>query len=136
MPATNPETFCLSCKDPSYIFVFGSNERGVHGRGAAAHAKQVHKAKSGIGYGLQGSSFGIPTKDSKIKTLPLSKIKKYVEDFIKFADEHSELKFFITKCGTGLAGYSDEDIAPMFKDAPKNCVLAESWKEIISKLKG
>lgn len=136
MPNINSEIFCLSCKEPKYIFVFGSNEAGKHGRGAAAHAKQVHKAKSGVGYGLQGNSFGIPTKDSKIKTLPLSKIRKYVENFIEFTTNNPELKFFITRVGTGLAGYVDADIAPMFKNVPENCILAESWQEIISKLKG
>lgn len=134
MPTTDVKIFCLSCKDPRYVFVFGANERGAHGRGAAAHAKQYHKAKNGVGYGLQGNSFGIPTKDSKIKTLPLSKIGKYVADFIRFAEENKEMEFFVTAIGTGLAGYSHEQIAPMFKDAPYNCVLPERWKEIISKL--
>ena len=136
MSTNNNKIFCLSCKDAEYVFVFGSNTVGRHGRGAAAHAKQCHKAKNGIGYGLQGGSFGIPTKDSKIKTLSLSKIKRNVEDFIKFAEEHTKLKFFVTKIGTGLAGYTDEDIAPMFKDAPENCVLAESWQVIIQRMKG
>ena len=133
---TDSSRFCLSCADSKHVFVFGSNERGVHRRGAAAHAKQVHQAKTGVGYGFQGNSFGIPTKDSKIKTLPLSKIKKYVNQFIQFAKDNPNMLFFVTQIGTGLAGYSHADIAPMFADAPENCILSEKWKEIINSSKG
>ena len=32
-----------------------------------------------------------------------------------------------TRVGCGRAGYKDEQIAPMFKDAPANCVLPKEW---------
>jgi hypothetical protein len=67
------------------IFVFGSNLAGRHGKGAALTAYKTYGAIYGQGIGLQGDSYAIPTKDEKINTLPLSKIKKYVEQFIKFA---------------------------------------------------
>ena len=64
------------------VFVFGSNLAGRHGKGAALHARQQHGAIYGQGVGLQGSSYAIPTKDSLLRTLPLSEINKYVYDFL------------------------------------------------------
>ena len=111
------------------IFVFGSNLAGVHRRGAAKDALDLHGAIYGQGVGLQGRSYAIPTKDGRIRTLPLDRIKIYVDRFIRFAIEHKELTFNVTRIGCGLAGYSDRDIAPMFKDAPLNCILPFGWRE-------
>ena len=98
------------------IFVFGSNLAGRHGAGAAFFARQNHGAIYGQGIGLQGNSYAIPTKDLRIKTLPLSAIKKHVDTFIQYAKEHPELMFNVTRVGCGLAGYKDIDIAPMFAE--------------------
>ncbi len=104
------------------IFVFGSNLAGRHGKGAALEAIKNHGAIYGNGIGLQGNSYAIPTKDKNIKTLPLDKIKMYVDDFIKFAEKNNHLTFRLTAIGTGLAGYTPNDMAPMFKDAPSNII--------------
>lgn len=105
------------------IFVFGSNLAGRHGKGAALDAKLYHGAKQGQGVGRQGNSYGIPTKDARLKALPLSEIKGYARDFLRYAAEHPELQFQLTAVGTGFAGYEPGDIAPMFKDAPPNVTL-------------
>ena len=110
------------------IFVFGSNLAGIHGAGAALYARKHHGAILGQGIGLQGDSYAIPTKDKKIKTLPLEQIKPYVDEFILFAKSHPELTFQVTRIGCGLAGYTDKDISPMFKDAPANCNLPDGWR--------
>lgn len=110
------------------IFVFGSNLAGRHGKGAALTAYKSYGAIYGQGIGLQGDSYAIPTKDEKINTLPLSKIKKYVEQFIKFAKLNPDLRFKVTAIGTGLAGYDEADIAPMFINAPDNCILPVGWR--------
>jgi hypothetical protein len=128
MPNINSEIFCLSCQDPTYILVVGSNLRGAHGRGAALHAKKYHGAKAGVGEGLSGMTYLLPTKDEKIKTLSLIRIMKHVRTFIEFAELHEELKFALTAVGTGLAGYSAKDIAPFFKNTPKNVVVPESFR--------
>ena len=109
------------------IFVFGSNLRGVHGAGAAAYALKHHGAMWGVGEGIQGQSYGIPTKDITIRTLPLSSIKEYVQDFIAYAEAYPELDFKVTRIGCGLAGYTDEQIAPMFQHAPSNCYFDHKW---------
>ena len=109
------------------IFTFGSNEKGVHGAGAAKFAVQHHGAKMGIAVGLQGTSYAIPTKDGMLNTLPLAQIKVYVEGFMKFAAQNTGLVFNVTRIGCGLAGYKDQDIAPMFTYAPSNCCFPTEW---------
>jgi hypothetical protein len=105
------------------IFVFGSNLAGRHGKGAALEAITRHGAIYGQGEGLQGNSYAIPTKDSQLQPLALWRIKEYVSNFKRFAKLNPQLEFMVTKIGCGLAGYSPEDIAPMFDNAPTNCKL-------------
>lgn len=113
------------------IFVFGSNLAGRHGAGAAKFAMKHHGAIYGQGIGMQGNSYGIPTKDYDIKTLPLSEIKKYVDQFIQFARDNPKLEFEVTRVGCGLAGYTDDQIAPMFVGFPDNVFISEEWSYYI-----
>lgn len=113
------------------IFVFGSNLAGRHGRGSARHALDFHGAQYGVGIGHHGNSYAIPTKDARIRTLPLSSIAGYVSDFLAYARQHPDLAFNVTKIGCGLAGYVETDIAPLFKNAPDNCHLPEGWREYL-----
>jgi hypothetical protein len=110
------------------IFVFGSNLAGRHGKGAALAAYREHGAVYGQGIGLQGNSYAIPTKDENLNTLPLHKIQRYVDNFVKFAVLNAEMKFEVTRVGCGLAGYEDDDIAPMFHNVPDNCILPVGWR--------
>lgn len=113
----------------SEIFVFGSNLAGRHGKGAAFIAKLQYGAIQGQGEGRQGNSYGIPTKNEALQVLDLRVIKKKVDDFIKYASTHPELVFKVTPIGTGLAGYSHDDIAPMFAHVPGNCIMPRKWLE-------
>lgn len=117
--------------DAARIFVFGSNLAGRHGKGAALYARQHHGAIYGWGRGRQGNSYGIPTKDEKLKTLPLGTIDREVATFLAYARQHPELDFEVTAIGTGLAGYTHEQIAPMFREAPANCVLPMAWRKLV-----
>lgn len=105
------------------IFVFGSNLGGRHGKGAALYALHHHGAVYGQGIGLQGSSYAIPTKDAGLHPLPLDEIKAHVEKFLAFAKASPMMRFQVTAVGCGLAGYTPDQIAPMFKGAPSNCDL-------------
>ena len=116
---------------PKMILVFGSNEAGIHGAGAAKIAYQKHGARWGKSYGHHGDSFAIPTKDENIETLDLDRIKGYVDGFLSYAEGHRKLSFKVTRIGCGLAGLKDEDIAPMFSLAPKNCLFDTAWKEYL-----
>lgn len=109
------------------VFVFGSNLAGRHGAGAALYALKHHRARYGCGEGLQGDSYAIPTKDERIRTLPLDAIQKHVATFLNFARQFNAT-FVVTRIGCGLAGYADAQIAPMFKDAPANCLLPDGWR--------
>lgn len=111
------------------IFVFGSNLAGRHGAGAAKYAIVHHGAIYGQGVGLQGRSYGIPTKDGNIETLPLGVIHSYVEKFKAFATAHPELTFDITPIGCGLAGYKRHQIRPMFDGMPSNCRFNKTWED-------
>lgn len=113
----------------SNIFVFGSNRAGIHGAGSAKEALENHGAIWGRGEGLQGLSYGIPTKDSALHTLPLSEIAHHVAVFLKHAREHPQNVYNVVRIGTGLAGYSDHHIAPMFATAPENVVLPSGWRK-------
>lgn len=113
------------------IFVYGSNEAGIHGAGAADYAYKHKGAIWGWGNGCAGQSYAIPTKDFAIRTLPYESVKKYVNQFIDFAIRHPELKFQITRIGCGLAGLTDSEIAPLFAKAPSNCFFDTAWKSFL-----
>ena len=118
------------------IFVFGSNESGRHGKGAAKTALRFG-AKLGLGNGISGNSYGIPTKNAKIRTLGQRTIKKYVQEFIEYAKENKDKVFLVTEIGCGLAGYSAEDIAPMFEstiDIENVHLPAKFWKILQNKV--
>jgi len=113
------------------IFVFGSNLAGRHGAGAAAFAKYWYGAQYGVGEGRTGQSYAIPTKDESLNTLRLDRILGYVCEFIEYAKKHPHEKFFVTRIGCGLAGYTNEQIAPLFRGAPDNCMFEQSWKDYL-----
>jgi len=119
--------------EPNQIFVYGANEKGVHGAGAARLALRWG-AKMGQ-YGLVGQTYGIPTKDKKIQTLPLDKIQVHVHDFLALAFSHQEYEFLLTKIGCGLALYQPKDIAPLFKIIKtgvfENVILPEEFYKYI-----
>lgn len=115
-------------KVPDNVFVFGSNEAGIHGAGAARSAYESHGAKLGQGFGLQGYAFGIPTKDWHVGVLHLNAIQFYIDRFIEFARLNPDATFNVTAIGCGLAGHHHSVIAPLFTNAPKNCTFDLAWK--------
>lgn len=88
------------------IFVFGSNQAGIHGAGAALYAAKHHGAVRGVGSGAMGTCYAIPTKDHNIQTLPLKVINHYFKVFVDYAKYKDDLTFDLTPIGCGLAGYS------------------------------
>ena len=110
------------------IFVFGSNLAGAHGGGAAWLAYRRFGAVWGEGVGLHGRTYAIPTMQGGVDT-----VKPYVDDFILFSKEHKELTFLVTRIGCGIAGFRNEEIAPLFKDAicVENIILPKEFVENI-----
>lgn len=116
-------------KKRKVIFVFGSNLAGRHGKGAALEAVEKWGAKYGQGEGRQGNSYAIPTKDAKLKVLPLSRIQYYVAQFLHYAHTHRALDFNVTRVGCGLAGYDDKEMLHLFRHAStKNIHLSYKVK--------
>ena len=119
--------------EPNQIFTYGANAAGIHGAGAAKLALRWG-AKMGQ-YGLVGQTYGIPTKNKKIQTLPLDKIQVHVHDFLALAFSHPEYEFLVTKIGCGLALYEPKDIAPLFKIIKtgvfENVILPEEFYKYI-----
>lgn len=108
------------------IFVFGSNENGIHGAGAARQALQWG-ALLGQGFGHFGRTFAIPTKDMMVETLPVEIIEIYVKVFLRYAKNRPSWRFLLTPIGTGLAGIPASKIGPLFKGAPPNVVIPEEF---------
>jgi hypothetical protein len=106
------------------IFVFGSNEEGHHYAGAAKYALERCGAEPGVGVGPTGRAYAIPTMHG------MSRLKEEVQHFIEYAIQHPEQSFFVTRVGCGLAGYQDNGIAPLFLNAPINCLLPLGWRDL------
>lgn len=115
-----------------WIWVFGSNEAGRHGKGAAKVAHVNFKAKYGVGRGPTGEAYAIATKDKHIQSRPFEAVSVEVQDFLAYAEQNPHLGFFVTRIGCVLAGFKDEQIAPLFAKAPLNCSLPEEWAPFIA----
>lgn len=115
------------------VFVFGSNLRGMHGAGAAKQALQWG-AVIGRGIGMGGSTYAIPTKGRLLQTLSIKTITPYVAAFLAYTKKFPEKKFLVTAIGCGLAGYTPDDIAPLFRYAIelKNVYLPESFWRVLN----
>lgn len=114
---------------PNEVFVFGSNLQGMHAGGAARIAHERFGAVWGQGVGMQGQSYAIPTMQGGVET-----IKPYVDEFIAFAKVHPEYTFLVTPIGCGIAGFTAEEIAPLFSQAKdiENILLPASFARIIN----
>lgn len=124
-PITNRTTpDIITALNPGEIFVFGSNAQGMHAGGAARFALEHFGAEWGVGEGLQGRSYAIPTMEG------LDSLKLAVDRFVAFAGQHPEYKFLVTPIGCGIAGYRESQIGPMFEHAvalPNVCLPASFW---------
>lgn len=114
------------------VFVFGSNLAGMHLGGAAKTAVKRFGAVMGQGVGMQGQSYAIPTMQGGVET-----IKPYVDDFIALAREWDQTTFYVTRIGCGIAGFTDEEIAPLFAEAIDlyNVRLPKSFVKVINSMK-
>jgi hypothetical protein len=101
----------------------------MHGGGAARVAHRKFGAEWGVGIGLTGQTYAIPTMQGGVET-----IAPYVDEFIEFASNHKELKFYVTRIGCGIAGFRDEEIAPLFRNAlgEPNIILPQTFYNILT----
>ena len=62
--------------------------------------------------GPQGQSYAIPTDGNSI-----SELKDAIERFTEYVVRHPKQKFVLTAIGCGNAGYTANQIAPLFRQA-------------------
>ena len=118
---------------PECVFVFGSNNKGIHGAGSAFIAKKHFGAKQGVGRGIQGNSYAIATLPRPYQpALPIDDIKEQIEDFSIFTFCNPDRQFIVTAVGTGFAQIPPEVIAPMFNIGCINCWFPIAWKPYLT----
>lgn len=123
------------------IFVFGSNVQGIHGAGAAKYAREKYGARMGVGLGMAGKSYAIPTRRVEHwggkevwYNLSLGTVRDHVDSFLSFAARSSDLRFRLTAIGCGYAGFTAEQIAPLVARAPENVRLPPEFREVLKDL--
>ena len=128
-----PEYIAPGSLEDNEVFVFGSNAAGVHGSGAALHARKYFGALIGIGEGLFGSSYAFPTlnADSRgglnLRKRSDEELRTSVAEFFQVAINYPGMVFLLTKVGCGLAGYSEEYMKSLFVNSPPNIVKPKGW---------
>jgi hypothetical protein len=141
LEARGVRRFHNGTSDPRQVFVFGSNLLGDHMGGAAKFAYEERGARRCIGQGYTDGfnsvirsgvhSYALPTMAVIGVPLTLEGVRAAVTLFKVFAYVNEHYEFFVTPVGCGIAGFRHEDIAPMFADAPLNCVLPPEWKDLV-----
>ena len=127
----------LMALDPTAVFVFGSNTRGVHGRGAALAALQRYGAKRGLSWGLQGRSYAIPTRKydcGKLVSLPLAMVQDNIRAAVAVMAADRAHTYLWTRVGCGLAGFTNEQMAAAFAGMvplPSHVVLPREWVTVL-----
>ena len=89
--------------------MFGSNSNGVHNGNAAATVMKFG-AIMGQAVGIQGQTYALPSKH-------IENLKKHIDDFLLYAEQHPEYIFLVTEIGCGISKHSPFEIVPLFKDA-------------------
>ena len=118
-------------RDSSTVFVFGSNSTGEHMGGAARAAYDWFGAEWGKVEGYTGNAYAIATI-SLDKMRPVARLEPQIHRFLEFVDANPDTTFFLTRIGCGIAGFKDEEIAPLFgPELRPNIDYPEEWVEII-----
>ena len=113
---------------PNEIFVFGSNQRGAHAGGAARLAKEKFGAREGVGEGLTGRCYAFPTLTANFEKVSRASLEASRDKFFATARENADKTFLLTKVGCGIAGFAEDQIRPLFSNAPANVELPEDWQ--------
>ncbi len=114
------------------VFVFGSNLNGNHAGGAAAFAHRKFGAKMGVGEGMTGRCYALPTLGWHMKQFTFSQLRKYLAHFLTYVENHDDKRFLLTKVGIGIAGYRVEDMRTILWECIENvCELGKKPANLI-----
>ena len=118
----------ISTLEPDEIFVFGSNREGQHWGGAARFAYDHFGAEWGVGEGINGQCYALPTMDGDLR-----KLRKAVNNFIDVAEFNNHIRFLVTPVACGIAGRKPEEVAPLFRRAVglPNVFLPQSFWNVL-----
>ncbi len=114
---------------PNQIFVYGSNLLGDNIGGAALQAKQTFGAEDGIGEGLSGQCYAFPTLNEEFRQRSRFDLIESRKKLYSTARALQEKPFLLTPVGTGIAGYSTDQIESLFRDLPSN-IEKVGWEEL------
>lgn len=115
-----PEDFITELDD-NEVIVIGSNKHGLHVAGAAFYAYKHFGLMWGVGEGLSGQTYALPTMEG------LASFAEAVAEFLRYAELSHDLTFFVTKVGCGIAGYPEALVQELFVDLPENVKLPPEW---------
>lgn len=109
------------------IIVVGTNSAGRHAGGLAREAALKWGLLEGFSEGLIGRCYGFPTLDHQFERLTFGILEDERRRFYECAIANPDLTFLLTKVGCGIAGFKEEDIKQLFKDAPQNIIKPKGW---------
>lgn len=124
---------------PNTIFVFGSNPEGRHGAGNARVAKDKFGAVQGVGEGLTGNAYALPTKDLRVtenggrKSISPEQITENIKKMYEVARQNPDKVFKVAFRNTDTAtlnGYTGYEMIDMFNkagEAPENVQFSQEW---------
>lgn len=112
---------------PNQVFVFGSNMAGRHGGGAARQAWLFFGAEQGVDEGSTGKCYAFPTLTEDMQQCSNTQLKASRLKLYKYAEANQDKEFLLTKVGCGIAGFSEEKMKRLFKNAPSNITKPEGW---------
>jgi hypothetical protein len=113
----------ITALEQKEIFIFGSNSEGQHYGGAARVAHDMFFAEWGVGRGLTGLCYALPTlyhptttsEPGAMLKLSLEELDLEFEYLFDCINRHPDYTFYLTKVGCGIAGFSIEEIKEIFK---------------------
>lgn len=125
-----PDPAHTHTKDDPRVFVFGSNAAGIHGAGAAAYARLELGAVLGVGEGPTGRTYALPTCYRPGEPVTMPELAVYVYNFLEYARQHPDTRFFVSPVGCGIAGFTEEEVSYIFRELgiPDNCDMPPGWR--------
>ena len=126
----NPQGF-IETLGPGDVFVFGSNLAGRHGKGAALTAAKQFGAEYGVGEGLTGQSYALPTKDERLQVVSPQRLVDGLTRLAETARQSPKRNFLLTRVGQGLAGMDEAEVRRAIEGVglPENVLPWWSWEK-------
>ena len=114
--------------EKNQIVIVGTNKDGAHLGGFAAYCKEHFGLVDGVARGRSGDCYAIDTMSG------LDAIKEQIPAFIEAAKVLPLCTFLVTQIGTGIAGFTVEQIAPLFAAAKdvENIYLPKEFWDILN----